>query len=150
VSAATLLQGIAGLPVSQVWRGYGPAIFVDFGALSRVPARQPRSASHHGEATLMIEWSWRIERPRSILCGSWSDERKWKKALDQLVGHTVISVQCFGRLPEISVGLSNGLYVVSAMTAEGQPSWALILRGSQGKSVHVSGGRLVVEHCGAA
>ena len=150
MSAATLLQSILGLPVSQVWRGHGSAIFLDFGSLSPVSTKQRRPIRLHGEATLMIEWSWRIERPRSILCGSWSDERRWAKAFNQLLNSTVTEVQCFARLPEISVGLSNGLHVVSLMTAEGQPSWALILRGAHSKSVHVSSGRLVIESNSAA
>ena len=150
MSAATLLHSILGLPVSQVWRGHGSSIFLDFGKLSRTSTKQQRPDHLQGEATLMIEWSWRIERPRSILCGSWSSERKWDKAFDHLLNSTVTSVQCFGRLPEISVGLSNGFFVASLMTAEGQPSWALILRGHHRQSVHVSGGRLTVQRNSAA
>ena len=145
MSADSLLLSIVGLPVSQVWRGHGSALFLDFGPLTPIPTAKQRPPSFHGVATLMIEWSWRIERPRSILCGSWSNEKHWNKAFVQLLTTKVENVQCFGRLPEVSVALSNGMHVVSLMTAEGQPSWALILRGSEQKSVHVAGGRLVVQ-----
>jgi len=120
MTATSILQSIRGMPVSQVWRGCGSAIFLDFGALSARKIKRSWPNLLEGEATLMIEWSWRIERPRSILCGSWSDERLWPKAFDKLLNTNVTAVECFGNLPEISVSLSSGLRVVSLMTAEGQ------------------------------
>lgn len=51
-----------------------------------------------------------------------------------------------GRLPELDVGLSNGLHVVSMMTAEGNPEWALIKRiDSASSSIRVQAGRLHIE-----
>jgi hypothetical protein len=68
--------------VSHVWRGHGSAIFVEFGELSTDLDRVNGKTNPSGELTLMIEWSWRIERTRSILCGSWSAEKNgmgfWK------------------------------------------------------------------------
>ena len=150
MTAATLLQSILGMQISQVWRGHGSAIFLDFGPLSRRKTKKPRPLALEGDATLMIEWSWRIEQPRSILCSSWSDERQWNKAFAQILNATVSRVECFGNLSKISISLSNGLRVVSLMTAEGQPSWALILKQLHAKSVDVSRGRLVVEPISAA
>jgi len=46
----------------------------------------------------------------------------------KIVGATVTDVEIFGHLPEISIAFSNGLRVVSFMTAEGQPEWALLTR----------------------
>lgn len=73
----------------------------------------------------MIEWSWRIENERTILCGSWSDEARWGDAFSSLLGAHVSSVDLFDQLPEIAIGLSNGLRVLSFMTAEGLPAWTL-------------------------
>lgn len=145
VAADALLQTIVGMSVSQVWRGHGSAIFLEFGALRASQTRNARRPGFEGEASLMIEWSWRIERPRSILCGSWSDERRWRAAFARMLNATVMDAGCFGKLPEISIGLSNKLRVASFMTADGQPSWALIVRGLRCETVHVSGGRLAVE-----
>jgi hypothetical protein len=59
---------------------------------------------------------------------------------------TVITVSVAGRIPEIDVTLSNGLHIVSCMTAEGDPEWGLIRRrGGETLSVGVSAGRLVLE-----
>lgn len=93
----------------------------------------------------MIEWSWRIERPKSILGGSWSSERKWAAMFEKLKGAKVVAVALFGTLPEIQVSLSNGLRVVSFMTAEGQPEWGIICREELQKSLGVKRGRLHVE-----
>jgi hypothetical protein len=78
--------------------------------------------------TLMIQWSWRIENKRSIICGSWSEEEYWQQAFAAMLGSTVSDLQLFGRLPEIDIGLSSGLHVISFMTAEGLPEWTLFDR----------------------
>ncbi len=64
---------------------------------------------------------------------------------EKLKGSTVVAVALFGTLPEIEVSLSNGLRVVSFMTAEGQPEWAIICRTPLQKSLGVKHGRLHVE-----
>jgi hypothetical protein len=126
---SAFLASVVGLPVSHVWRGYGSALFVELGELTPSRVRRDGSPGNpEGEMSLMIEWSWRIERPRSILCGSFSDETKWPGAFAKLVGTTVENVTIFGRLPEVSLALSNGLHVSSFMTAEGQPQWVLFDR----------------------
>lgn len=76
----------------------------------------------------MIEWSWRIEVEDAILCGSWSDEEGWEEVFKSLIGREVQDVSIYGRLPELSITLTGGLYVASFMTAEGQPEWAIFDR----------------------
>ncbi|HVY05541.1 MAG TPA: hypothetical protein VHB46_06155 [Burkholderiales bacterium] len=146
MSFALFETALVGLPASHVWRGHGSALFLEFGKLS--PSSRVRRdglvGNLSGEITLMIEWSWRIEKPRSIMGGSWSDERRWPGMLSKLQGSTVVGVRTFGALPEIEVSLSNGLRVVSFMTSEGQPEWGLICRGSMQRTLGVRGGRLVV------
>ena len=138
---------LIGLPVTHVWRGYGSAIFLEFGDL-RMRERLDRSAGKNpaGEMTLMIQWSWRIEGKRRIWYGSWSDENRWEKYLDKLLRATVLEIKRFGRLPEIDLSLSNGLHVVSMMTAEGDPQWALLdRRANLTKSICVKAGRLCLD-----
>lgn len=140
----SLIESLKGKVVSHVWRGHGSALFLEFGALTQNQGkkRNDELGAPKGELSLMIEWSWRIERPRSILGGSWSSECRWPGMFKQLIGNKVSHVEIFGTLPEIAVLLSNGLRVVSFMTAEGQPSWALI---SPLKSLSVNKGILHVE-----
>ncbi len=93
----------------------------------------------------MIEWSWRIERPRSILGGSWTSERRWPSMFNRLVSSEVAGVDFLGALPEIVIRLSNGLRVASFMTAEGQPSWAVIARRPNLGSLTVKRGQFHIE-----
>jgi hypothetical protein len=63
----------------------------------------------------------------------------------KLMNAVVEDVQLIGKLHEIEVSLSNGLRVVSFMTAEGQPAWALISYVNPKGSLHVRRGKLQVE-----
>jgi hypothetical protein len=139
---------LLGLPASHIWQGYGSAIFVEFGSLapSNRLRRDGSLGNPSGEFTLIIEWSWRIEGKRRIWCGSWSDAERWPRALKCLQDATVVAVSATGRIPEIDITLSNGLHIVSCMTAEGDPEWGLVRRrGGEILSVGVSAGRLVLE-----
>lgn len=119
---------LIGLPLNHIWRGHGSALFLEFGALSPVHKRDGSVGNSQGLWSLMIEWSWRIEDAASIRCGSWSDETLWEPTFSTLLGREVLHVRTFGRLPEIDVGLSNGMSVLSFMTAEGSPDWTLFDR----------------------
>jgi len=122
---------LVGMEVNLLWRGYGSAIFLEFGDLS--PGWVPlhgRPLRPMGELTLSIEWSWRIEGAASIICGSWSEEELWEPAFDLLRGSRVTGLGLFGRLPEISLALSEDRYLLSFATAEGQPAWNLTDRRS--------------------
>ncbi len=119
---------LIGMPLSHVWRGYGSALFLEFGRLQPRARRDGTPGNPHGDMGLMIQWSWRIEDDHSIICGSWSDEDLWEKTFSQLLGNTVTQLSFFGRLPEIDLSLSNGLHVLSFMTADGQPEWTIFDR----------------------
>jgi hypothetical protein len=153
---ATLLepyrQALIGRKVSHVWRGYGSALFLEFGELSPRGFRKdgsPRNPT--GEVTAMVEWSWRIERRSVILCGSSSEELIWAPNFDRLIGAEVADVSTFGRLPELLISLTGELYVASFMTAEGHPAWALIDRSPERRrAIHVRSGAIVEEELPAA
>lgn len=146
VEEKIFIKVLLGKPVSYVWRGHGSALFLEFGHLTKRRKRRDGSLNNPcGEMTLMIEWGWRIERPKSILGGCWSSERRWPSMFSRLIGGKVVGVEIFGALPEILVSLSNGLRVASFMIAEGQPEWALITRQPQLGTLCVKRGNLYVE-----
>jgi len=126
----TFRDPLIGLPLSHLWRGYGSAIFLEFGRLTPSTRTRRDGTPHNprGEFGLMIQWSWRIEGFRSILCGSWSEEPLWEPTFDLLRNKAVAELSVVGRLPEIVVALSESLYVSSFMTAEGDPQWSLFDR----------------------
>ena len=136
---------LIGLPVSALWRGYGSAIFLEFGNVKPRQRRDGSPGNPRGEWTLMLEWSWRIEGKRRIWCGSWSDGERWPRAFRRVIGARVETISLFGRIPEIDIALSTGVHVVSFMTHEADPEWALINRRTH--SVRVIAGRLVTSDC---
>jgi len=142
----TFIAPLIGLPVSRVWQGYGSAIFLEFGTLHSTRTRDGQPGSPRGDWTLFVEWSWRIEGKRRIWCGSWSDGERWPRAFARLQGQTVTSLRLLGRLPEINLGLSNGLHLLSLMTIESDPGWALIARRDGASlSLRIRAGRLYLD-----
>ena len=137
---------LMGLQVNNVWQGYGSAIFLEFGRLEIRPRRDGSPGNPRGEWGLMVEWGWRIEGKRRIWCGSCSDRARWPKVLSRLLHSKVTSISLLGRLPEIDIGLSNGLHILSMMTRESDPEWALFNRqGEHGVTLYVKAGRLALE-----
>jgi hypothetical protein len=142
---APFMEAMIGKTVSRIWRGAGSAIFIEFGELEPRMLRRGEPGNPRGEISLMVEWSWRIEGPNSILVGSWSDEGQWTEHFDKLVGSTVKDVILLGALPEIQVSFSNLMQIASFMTAEGQPAWSILTREPSIGSLCVKNGKLNVE-----
>jgi hypothetical protein len=119
-----VFASLTGLPVSRVWRGYGTAVFFEIGALQPHTTRKGKD-SPRGEISLMIEWSWRVEKARSIWFGAFSTQKKIDARLSQLVGHTIEVATLEGRLPEISLELSDELWFRSFMCEQGTQEWVI-------------------------
>ncbi|MFD1303198.1 hypothetical protein [Methylobacterium marchantiae] len=123
-------EAAEGLVVADVWRGYGSALFIEFGKLT--PADGTRKdgtpGAPSGAIGLMIEADWRIEDAHAIVCGSSSDEELWEPTFARLVGKHVVDVATFGRLPEVLISLSDRFHVASFSTLEGDPGWSLFDR----------------------
>ena len=130
-------RSLVGLRVTLPWRGHGSALFLELGRLAPVQGKTRRT----GEACVMIEWSWRVEKERSIAFGSWSGERKMNSGIESLKGRKIVDVALVGRLPEISVQLSGGFWLQSYMTAEGKPEWSV--RVADGSWIYCEAGRIV-------
>ena len=67
------------------------------------------------------------------------------RKLELLRNKVVVELSVVGRLPEIVVALTEGLYVSSFMTAEGDPQWALFDRRSGLKTLSVKEGCLKLD-----
>lgn len=118
-----LTKSMIGLPINHSWQGHGFTIFLEFGELSYDEGRN----NPQGEYSLMLDCTWRIEKSRSILVGSFSTDTRLKNNLKKLIGHRATGVELFGVLPEITVTLDSNLRVVSFATYETQPDWTLFL-----------------------
>lgn len=132
------VQALIGLPMSRAWRGAGTAIFLEIGPLSGGAPGSPT-----GVGSLMLQWSWRVERPRSIWFGSFSSDRRISNQLPKLESLSVSTISVSGRLPEVELGLGGKVTLRSFSTVEGQPEWSLRL--PSGRWLSSSQGRLVLE-----
>jgi len=103
------IEPYIGKVVSRVRQGHGSSIFLEVDDL-----------------TIMIEWSWRVEKGNEIAFGSWSDSSLFKSYLDTLHGLFISNISFQSRLPEVVVELSGNTWVCSFSTVEGDPEWALI------------------------
>ena len=142
--AKDFVFALKGQPLSHVWRGHGTALFLEFGDLSARLRRDGTEVGKIGAVTVGIQWDWRLEKSRSILVGSRTGMQKCEKAFVDIIGSTVIDLQLIGTLPEISIVLSSGHRVLSFMTDEGQPSWAITINSKSSKSLLVKRGYLCV------
>lgn len=123
-----VVTSLKGFPVSRVWRGYGSAVFFEIGALRAYTTRNGKD-SPKGEITLMIEWSWRVEKARSIWFGAFSSQKKMDARLPQLVGRNIEVATLEGRLPELSLSLSGELWFRSFMCEQGAQEWVIFSSG---------------------
>ncbi|MEP3478456.1 MAG: hypothetical protein ABJZ55_04355 [Fuerstiella sp.] len=138
---------LATMPLSLLWRGYGSAIFLEFGRLK--PAGQRRDGSERnatGEFSVGIEWSWRIEDNSSIVCGSWSDGEKWEAAFDLVRNQKLQQITTYARLPELDLQFANNHHVLSFNTTDEQPDWFIIDRRHDAAiTLMVDQGKLAIE-----
>jgi hypothetical protein len=119
---------------------------LELGRLARAPTpTRPevhgRPLAPKGEAGVMIEWSWRVERARSIEVGSWSSDRQIDAGIARLAGPEIVHLRVVGRIPELEISFSDGRWLHSFMTAEGQPSWTVFLQ--DGSWLSVARGRVL-------
>ncbi|MDX8400544.1 MAG: hypothetical protein R8K20_09910 [Gallionellaceae bacterium] len=85
------------MTISHVWFGHCSALFLELGVLSEGRKRKDGSIGNaQGEITVMADFGWRVERQRSILCGSDDSKRRWVSASKKLLGASIISGQVVG------------------------------------------------------
>lgn len=140
---------LVGLTVNHIWRGHGSAIFLEAGNLS--PSMNLRRSGTplepQGELSVMIQWSWRVEGRRSILCGSWDDDELWQRGNRFILGAAITRAALFGNLQEITLDFSSGVRLASFMTSEGQPAWTIFDQSQKNRSwIFSRHGKIVAEH----
>lgn len=139
-----LREVVVGRTIGHVWRGHGSAIFLELGALPPSTRADGQPGQPRGDLSIGIEWNWRFERPRSILGGTWSDERRWPAFFRSILGQSIRDLALLGTLPEIELTFSNGMRLRSFMNDAGQPQWWVIeKRSSQTRIWCVERGRIV-------
>lgn len=135
------LVHLIGLAVSDVWQGYGSTICLELGALSTDDANSDRRP--HGEASIFIEWDWRVERGTIALFGSSDSGPAIMKGIADLKGAVVTDVDVQGAVPELNVTLSTGHVLRTMVMTYGEPRWFIVLPGKQ--SITAVAGEVVMD-----
>jgi hypothetical protein len=89
--------------------------------------RYERTGNPKGEAAIMLEWDWRVERRRAIAFGTSSSDGRMDRGIASLQNRMVEALTLEGRLPELLAHLSGGLLLRSLAAVEGQPQWSLFV-----------------------
>jgi hypothetical protein len=130
-SFETLIRPLIGLKVALARQAYGSVLMLELGRLTQ------GSGSHRhlrGDASLVLEWSWRFETDSGVAFGSSSEAPFVFAQLAELKGQRVTGIRLEGRFPELILELSGGLRVHSLACVEGDPGWWLWL--PDGSSLH--------------
>lgn len=134
------------MPVSHIWFGIGSALFLELGALSEGRWRKDGAEGNpQGEVTVVADFGWRVERQRSILGASGDSKRRQVSSSGKLLGTTILSVQLVGRIPELQLQFSNGLWLATFTRYEGQPTWSVLFRAQGLGALCIKGGRPYVD-----
>ena len=118
---------LVGLPISRPWQGYATAFFAEVGPLTQTYKGSGRPKADLG---LDFGYGWRVEGQRSILFGSFSGRRKIHNGIKSLTSFKIVDITLSGRLPELCVQLSDGRWIHSFASSEGQPEWMVFLNDS--------------------
>ena len=119
------IESLLGRRISHAWLSHS-ALYLELGPLS--PGRQLKRGgvgNPRGQLSIFVGYEWRIERLMSILGGSGTNPRRRNNLVTQLIEQNIETVQTIGRLPELYLGLSSGLSLVTFSTESGQPEWGV-------------------------
>ena len=136
------LDLLVGRVVTHTWFGDYSSLYIELGELTSRRRKDGTAGNPTGEITIYAGFDWRVERPRSILGGSKSPTTRWPILAKMIEGATVRSVEMTGRLPELLVGLSNGLTLATFNAYRGQPGWTISFRKLGLDHLCVKNGRL--------
>jgi hypothetical protein len=112
--------------VSYSWFGDYSALYLEIGDLKEQFKKDGTKRDHPiGAITLYTGFGWRIEGPRSIIGGSESAKSNQKQLANKLIKSTITSIETIGRISELSIGFSNGVYLSTFNASKGQPDWTI-------------------------
>jgi hypothetical protein len=116
---------LIGMPVTHIWRGYGTALFLEFGDLHPRRLLDGSSGNPAGDWELMITSGWRIEERGLALCDSESDDSRWQQVFRRLMNTKVERTSLIGEPSEVAVDFSNEFQLISMTVAQDSPHWTL-------------------------
>ena len=124
-----------GLRISKPWLGYANALFLELGtlhyeALPRLPSLKHlrvRTKSLKGQAEVMIDSDWRVEKHERFLFGRDSREGRVREGIGTLRGRRLNRINLNPCGPELFLELEGG-YHLHSFSTHSAPCWAIFLR----------------------
>jgi hypothetical protein len=120
-----LIQPLIGMVVSLPWKGYGTAIFFELGQLAPIEAKRQRHKK--GEASISVQWDWRVESGFEVLFGSSNSRPEMEEGILALQYTTIKSLSVAGHVPELEIQFSNGDCLRSMVMVNGDAQWSIKL-----------------------
>jgi hypothetical protein len=136
IDFAEVTKPLIGLPIGHAWKGYGSAIFLEVGKL-RPTGRNNRPT---GEFCIGIEWNWRVEFGSTVEFGSSNTGAEINRRISSIEGAAVVSLETFGTIPELLIGLSTGHRIRTTVMTTGDPEWSI--RIDEDKWIYVTDGKV--------
>ncbi len=133
------------MSVAHVWLGHGSALFLELGEIGECRRKDGSQGNPKGAVTVMADFGWRIEGPRSIVCASGESNRRIASAVKSLLGSQIIDACSVGRIPELQLAFSNGRWLQTFTHYAGQPAWALLFSSPRLGALGVKAGHLSVD-----
>lgn len=131
---------LLGMTVSLPWKGYGTALFLELGEL------QIKGKTHqnhpNGEACIIPNWEWRIEKNHRIICGSSNSLPKIDNSIKQLQGLVVNTINLDGNIPELIICFSNNYLLRTMSLVNGEPGW--YIKDNKGKYLSYERGAFIL------
>jgi hypothetical protein len=115
------IQKLQGMNVSFAWKGYGSAIFLELGNLTK--EETTRSYHQLDEACIWLELDWRVEKNGKIIFGSSNSCPDIEDGLKQLVGKKILGIEILGEIPELKINFSEEFRVQTMAMVSGDPQW---------------------------
>ena len=119
-------ESLTGLCVSYLWFGDHTALYLELGELKAGKPRKDGTAGNPlGQITVYAGYDWRIEKTASIYSNKASANDRHQQAAAEVQQSTITYASAVGRLPELEIGFSNGLWLTTFAQNSGQPQWTV-------------------------
>jgi|GEM_PF-5229697 len=141
-----ILSGVVGMDVSHVWFSDYSVVYFELGLLtaSQKIRRDGSVMNPTGQVTIYAGYDWRIERENLILCSRDCEKELRHTICKNLKNFKITEVSVFGRIPELSVGFSNDVWLATFGLSKGDPDWSVTFN-EQSITVFAEQGKLVTE-----
>lgn len=119
---------VVGLRLSRPWLGYANALFLELGSLhvEILPGRKRPVRRMRGQAGVMIDSDWRVEKQERFAFGRDSKDSLIRQGIRMLRGRRVRGVHLSPCGPELFLELEGGVHLHSFST-HSEPCWAVFL-----------------------